>query len=134
MEDYLSPYEAEMNQAMKEDWSSFRQAKLLWKCIYTVLHRQRLEHPEWIYLSNEDLSLNARAEYQTLLEKLQIPFDEAVEKEVKASSEASSESWRVRDSKANAFKWKKKFSQEKIDDIREYMGEIGAFFYNDDFW
>ncbi|MEL6590837.1 MAG: hypothetical protein AAFP02_03685 [Bacteroidota bacterium] len=134
MEDFLSPYEAEINQAIKEDWSSFDEAKLLWKCIYTVLQQQKIAHPEWIYLSNENLSLDARSEYQDLLSKLNIPFDEAVEKEVKASSEASSESWRVRDSKANAFKWKKKFSQEEIDNIRDYMGEIGAYFYDDDFW
>lgn len=134
MEEHLAPYSEEMLRCISEKWDSFEQAKLLWKCIYTVVKAQQIAHPEWTFIRNEVLSLDAKKEYQLLLAHLNIEFDKAVEKEVLASSQASDESWRVRDSKANVFAWKKKMDPAQAIEIREYMGDLGAFFYEEEFW
>lgn len=134
MEEHLSPFTDEIQQCISENWNSFDQAKLLWKCIYTVVKAQKIAHPDWVFMRNEDLSLDAVTEYKNLLSHLNIEFDKAVQKEVMASSQASSESWRVRDSKANVFAWKKKIDPAKADEVRVYMGDLGSFFYEDEFW
>lgn len=134
MEDYLWPYEAEIRAQAQKPSPSYEQAQLLWKCIYTVVKDQQENHPDWIFLKNEVLSLNPEAEYAKLLETLHLPLEEKVKQEIMKSSKATDESWRIRNSQANAFAWKKKTTPEKISQLREYMGEIGAYFYGEDDW
>src|SRR6185295_12406151 len=54
MRDHLEPYRGEMSAIQMDD--VIGQAALLWKMIYSVVHKFNEMNPEWLVVRHEDLS------------------------------------------------------------------------------
>jgi hypothetical protein len=140
MRDQLEPYRHEMQSMEPED--VIGQAALLWKLIYRSVHAAREQHPDFILVRYEDVSLDPIPGYRDLYQALGLEFTPRVEKTIlnSSSSENPKELSRQKvhgfkvDSRAHIHVWKKRLSVEDIDRVREITREVSPLYYSDAEW
>src|SRR5262249_6493939 len=100
------------------------------------------EHPEWLFLRHEDLSLRPVEEFHALFARLGLPFTPAVRAAIQRTSseenpksEVDGEAFRTSlDSRANVWNWRKRLLPEEIERIRRGTEDVAPFFYSDADW
>jgi hypothetical protein len=139
--DWLIEFKPEITEYANNKHDIIEQACLVWRIIYSTVGKFQKQFPEWIYLKHEDLSLNPVVEFKKLFKRLNIPFDESVEKFVLESSSEQNPSGTVaneeqlqRDSAANIKYWKNKLSADEIEKIKELTKDIWPAFYVEADW
>jgi hypothetical protein len=139
--DWLIEFKPEITEYADNKHDIIEQACLVWRIIYSTVGKFQKQFPKWIYLKHEDLSLNPVVEFKKLFERLNIPFDESVEKFVLESSSEQNPSGTVaneeqlqRDSAANIKYWKNKLSADEIEKIKELTKDIWPAFYVEADW
>jgi len=110
------------------------QAAALWNCIYGYLAACRIQHPEWHFIRNEDLSLNPQAEFERLFAFLNLPLTTKVRNAIHTTSTNDHAGGITRNSAENIWTWQQRLSPDEIHDVREQTAAIGPLFYSDQEW
>ncbi len=142
MRDWLEPFRGELETISRDPGDEIGANCLLWKLVYTVVHRYRAVYPEFLVVRQEDLSRQPTQGYRELYDNLGLAFSGDVEQAILKSSspenpkELSSKNVHsVRlDSQANLDSWKRRLSSQEILRIRQLTGEVAAEYYPDQDW
>ena len=142
MQDWLEPFREDMEKMVLAPQDIIAQSSLLWRIIYQVVADYRKQHPQFIVVRHEDLSLDSLGSYRTLYTELGLPFTPAVENAILTSSssdnpkEGSKRSiYTVRlDSQANLHNWKRRLTPEEIRRVRQLTEEIACQYYPELSW
>src|SRR5690606_12636932 len=86
MRDHLGPYREAMQSMQKDDVVG--QAALLWKMIYRTVQLIREQHPDFLIVRHEDLSLAPIPGFRSLYTSLGLEFSPRVQKIIRNSSSA----------------------------------------------
>ncbi len=135
MQHLLEPFRSEIEAASPTDIIS--QAGLLWKVIYQVAAGFVQEHPHFISVHHEDLSLNPVDGYRLLYKQLGLEFNARAQQAVLDSSspanpdELSKDSIHAYqlDSQANLSNWKERLTGHEVERIQEITGETASIYY-----
>ncbi len=77
------------------------------------------QHPHWHWVSFEKVTLDPLTEIKVLYEKLALPWDETVEKEIEKRTSDDGDYYAVqRNASQQADKWRKSLSEEQVEAIR----------------
>jgi hypothetical protein len=140
MQHLLTPFRSEIETACHEDMIG--QAALLWKIIYHIVDQYRHEHPGFIVVRHEDLSLNPVEGFYDLYTTLGLRFNTRAHQAVIKSSNTANprevsthavHAYRL-NSRANLTHWKSRLTQDEIRQIAEITGETAALYYPDIDW
>jgi len=140
MKHLLEPFRAEIEAVSPDD--TVGQAALLWKIIYHTVDEYHCQHPEFIILRHEDLSLNPLESFSDLYRDLCFHFNTRAQQTVLESSSADNprevstdavHAYRL-DSRANLAHWKSRLTQDEIRHIARITAETSARFYPDIDW
>ena len=140
MRDFLEADRAEMQSMQADD--IIGQASLLWKMIYRVVALTRNQHPDFMVIQHEDLSLDPVTGFRQIYEALELKFTAKVEQTILNSSSPENPGELSRkkvhsvklDSRANVASWKKRLTADEIARIRNITGEVAEIFYPDSEW
>ncbi|MCX6583694.1 MAG: sulfotransferase [Candidatus Aminicenantes bacterium] len=138
----LRRFKEEIERAAREPLDIIQQAALLWKIIYARVLDYRQEHPGWIYLRHEDISLDPVGEFRSLYEALGLTFTPAIEQHIREYSAGSNPKERPdkqatflkRDSKENIAGWKKHMLPGDVERVKQITADVSAHFYTDSEW
>jgi hypothetical protein len=138
MRDWLEPFRAEMQAALRPDKDLVHRVSLLWHVIYSVVYRQRESSPRVHVFRQEDLSRNPIGEYAKIYDAVDLSFtDKAVEAVQASSSGDNPKETRVEqphgtriDSRANLENWKQRLSGDEISRIRGLTEETAGRYYS----
>jgi len=118
------------------------QAALLWKMIYSAVHKFCEEHSDWILLKHEEYSRDPINKYRELYSKLGLDFTARVEGEItKTSSSGNPTELSLKkthsvkmDSAASIKNWRKRLSKDDVNKIRTMTEGVSEFYYSDEDW
>jgi len=140
MRDHLEKYLSEMSAIRAED--VIGQAALLWKMIYSVVHKFNEMNPEWMIVRHEDLSRDPVNKYRELYSALGLGFTHRVETVIMNSSSSenpkelsSRQTHAIKmDSMASVKNWKKRLPDDEITRIRKITEGVAELYYADEDW
>lgn len=143
MRDYLDPLRPELEDlaVRLKHTDLIEQAAVLWKTLHHLIAAYRQQHPEWIFVRHEDLSLDPVSGFRSLYAKLGLDFTERVQQVVQrysgagnpASARGAERTIRL-DSRANVQSWKRKLTPQEVERIRELTAPIAEVFYEPSEW
>lgn len=146
MRDVLEPYRDEL-QALADashrgQAGVIEQASLLWRIVYAVVEQYRRQHPEFLVVRHEELSLDPVAGYRELYAALGLNFTPRAQAMIQNASssenpgEISKKSVHaVRlDSRANLYNWKRRLEPDEITRIRSLTEDVASIYYPDTTW
>ena len=142
MKDWLEPYREQITAAQNASDDLVFQGSLLWKMIYSVVLEYRQTRPDFVIVRHEDLSLDPMSEFQSIYEKLGVPFTLQVARQIRKSTNPGNPTELPLDSihsvnldsKANLKNWQKRLTKEEIERIRELTAEVSDHFYTAEDW
>jgi hypothetical protein len=130
----LSPFAADIEKFVKTPPDIIEQGILLWNIDYYILDQYRKNHPDWIIIKHEDLSIDPVGEYMKIYQKLDLHFGKDVENKIKESSSASKAGHLKRDSKKNIHTWKKRLTEEEIERVIKGTESVWKAYYSEKDW
>jgi hypothetical protein len=114
---------------------------LQWKVIYTVIKQLQKEHPEWVFVRQEDLAANPVEEFKKVYQRLGLEFNAIAEETIRDHSSAKNPaelSSAKDDSKRNSEKtiqiWKSRLTAEEASRIRQSLDNLYREFYDESSW
>jgi hypothetical protein len=142
MERYLKAFQEEIVEYAQNEHSHLDQMVLMWRIVYTIVHRYRQEHPEWLFVRYEDLCENVMGGSEKIFAHLSLSFDSRAKARIEKMSQAQNpkdvpvaqHGTVYRDSAAAAWTWKTRLSSEEIDYLRDATEDVWRLFYTDDYW
>jgi len=140
MRDHLEEFRGEMSTIKAED--VIGQAALLWKMIYSVVHKFNEMNPEWLVVKHEDLSRAPVNQYRELYSALGLGFTHRVEKVIMNSSSSENpgelspkQTHAIKmDSMGSIKNWKKRLPEAEIDRIRRMTEGVAELYYANEDW
>ena len=138
----LAPFREDLERHEERRADIIDDAILLWRVVYHTVRELQAEHPEWLFLRHEDLSLRPLEEFQGLFARLDLALTPAVRATIQKTtseenpkSEVDGEAFRTSlDSKANIWNWRKRLLPEEVERIRRGTEDVAPFFYTDADW
>lgn len=140
MEKYLGKFEAEIREHAETEGNTIDQALLLWNCIHYTINIYREDHPKWLFVRHEDLSLDPVGQFRSIYKAFGLEFTHKVKKKILESSgthnpiEQQAGNEFLRNSKENINNWKNRLSQNEIELIKIKTSEVSTLFYSADEW
>ena len=141
LRDYLSPLEDRLKLLKESKSDIIEEAALMWKAMYFVVLKYKIEYPDWIYLRHEDLSRNPVGQFKKLFRMLGLDFtDEVRELIVEYSNESNPSHSKGFDKsiKLNSRKvishWKSVLSAQEVKRIKKIVEELSKYYYSDSDW
>lgn len=137
---YLSKYKNDIEDFAHTEHSIIDQAILLWNCIYHCALTYQSEHPSWLFVKHEDLSISPIKEFEKIYHAFGLEFSDTVKEKIQQSSgpenptEQQADNEFVRNSKANIHNWKTRLKKEEIDYIKSKTKDVSQHFYNEEHW
>jgi hypothetical protein len=131
---YLFPYEKQIVDFAQKPPDIIQQACLLWNCIHHTIMQYQVNHPDWLFVRHEDLSLYPEAEFEKMFAYLGLPFDDTVKTYLRQSVENVKSTGQNISAKENITNWKKRLTSDEIDCIRNNTKQIADAFYSDEEW
>ena len=74
MKKYLGKFENEIRDYTENPKNIIEQAILLWKCIYHTVNMYQENHPEWMFVRHEDLSLDSVNQFRLIYKAFGLEF------------------------------------------------------------
>lgn len=132
----LAPFWAEIEEFAQAERPLLDQAILLWNCSHYKIQKYKEKHDDWIFIRNEDVSLQPIETIQSIYHDLGLNFNDKVATKVRISTQGKKTSLKktIRDSRSNLKKWKRVLSQEEVDIIRTRTREVSECFYLESDW
>jgi len=140
MEKYLHKYEREIREYTKTTKSIIEQAILLWNCIHETIMTYQKNHPDWLFIKHEDLSLDPVHQFEAIYKEFGLEFtDDAKLKIIESSgehnpTEQQKDNEFVRNSKKNIDNWKIRLTDDEITMIKAKTAEISSALYPRNSW
>jgi len=142
MDSHLRPFADEIAEFTRAEHDILDQGALLWRLVHRTLATYRSEHPDWVFVRHEDLSIDPVGGYERLFAALELPYTEAVRERVRRSSSSANPAERevgdpdfgVRDSSANVSNWQRRLTREEIEHIHRKVSDVSGLFYTEDEW
>ena len=145
MENYLGIFEEDIRELVKArdagaEKSSIEQAVVLWNCVHHTIHCYQQQHPDWLFIRHEDVSVQPVATFQAIYEVFKLEFTSSVEAKIREASgehnpvEQQESNEFVRNSKENIHNWKRRLSKKEIAFVREKTHDVASSFYSEDEW
>jgi hypothetical protein len=160
MQDFLAPFERELEEMQRRRDDVVGNGSLLWKVVYFAVGQLRERVPGVHVVRHEDLSREPVTEFEQLHAHLAVPFADRTRRFVEQSTSARADkpgatleqrrrrahSWSVSrrgisrtgfrplDSKTYAVRWKRELSPEEIRRVRELTAEVADGFYDEEDW
>lgn len=142
MRDHLHPFLNEIDMFAEKKFDIIDQAALLWKIIYHVVSIYQKEHPDWIFVRHEDLSLDPINGFKDIFQKADIPFSKETELAIKSFSGGPPElpadrkkfPRLQRNSVENIKSWKFRLTSDEVSRVRDRVGDASSLFYSDSDW
>jgi hypothetical protein len=142
MRDWLEPFRSEMEELAIDPDDIIGQSCLLWRMVYQIVERLKLEYPQFQVVRHEDLSLQPIDGYRALYAALGLNFTAQAEQAILSSSSSENpvelskravHSVRL-DSQANLQNWKRRLSPEEIRRVHQLTEEVAIRYYPDLDW
>lgn len=138
----LYRFKEEIEKAAQGAPDIIEQAALLWKIIYARVLDYQQEHPDWIFLRHEDISLDPVSEFKSLYDALGLTFTSGIEQHIREYSAGTNPKERPdakatflkRDSKENIAGWKKHMLPGDIERIKQITADVAPHFYSESEW
>lgn len=142
MRDWLEPFRAEMQNAVKHPEDLILQGSLLWSMIASVVEQTQARRPEFHVLRHEDLSLAPVKRFERLYADLELPFTTRAEAGIRGATSAdnpeevslSSIYATNLDSAANLQNWRQRLDEDEVNRIRELTKAHWGQYYGDQDW
>lgn len=141
MREHLSEFETEMLRLSEGSLDPVAHAALMWRLVYSVLLGFGREHPDWLFIRQEDLARDPVAGFAQLYEGLGFPFPDRIEKTIHWYSSGSleheadpAENAIRRHSRDTIGRWRDRLSAEELAMVRSQCGPLAERFYTDDEW
>jgi sulfotransferase family protein len=140
MEEHLAPFQAEIEDFVKNDHDIVDQAALLWKLIHNMILKYQKIHPDWSFVRFEDLASAPIEGYQNLFNRLELPFSDNIRSVIEAHSFQPQPSDTTRpysikqDSSQVISKWKKHLTPGEVMRIRKRVEEVSSHFFSQNEW
>ncbi len=139
MADYLADYRSLI---VKEHKSFVEEAATLWLCIYHVLDRYLVQHPDWIVVRHEDVSLQPVAEFKRMYLSLGLNMTSEIEQQIIKSSGGHNQVEATpgqeldlnRDSSQLVKNWKKHVTDQEASELRLLTNGLAAKYYTEQDW
>ena len=141
LRDLLGPFEDEMRRLDAMEHDLIDNGSLIWKVIHHVIYLFEARHQGWIFVRHEDLATSPLEAYQNLYERLKLDWNDrargTIEKfcYAKIPTPDYGQVLRlVRNSREDAWSWKKVLTTSEIARIRERVEPIASRYYGDETW
>jgi len=116
------------------------QAALLWNMIYSANLHYQADHPDWLFIRHEDLSLNPEKGFQNVYHCLDLNFTDIIKQKIFEYSGSHNPNERIkagsvrRNSVTNMKTWRQRLTDNEIIYMREATGKVAAHYYDDADW
>lgn len=118
------------------------EASLLWKLFYHAAMQYRENYPDWLFLRHEDLSIQPVENFRIAFDALGLKFtgrcrrflDKSTAGNNPVDAPGHSTNYQKRNSRANAYKWKKRLSSDQVELIRNEVEPVSSHFYSKEEW
>jgi hypothetical protein len=130
----LRNYKNQIAEYVENPPNIIEQGILIWTIIHDVIYDYQKKHKNWYFIKNEDLSINPLMEYEKIFSFLELDFDKKVQKEIIESTTSSRLGKLKRNSKENIKSWKKRLTEEDINNIKSKTRPIWEKFYTENDW
>lgn len=140
MEKFLCKFEKEIREYAVNEKEVIDQAILLWNCIHHTINIYRENHPDWVFVRHEDISLDPIGQFRSIYNAFGLEFTHKVKRKILESSGAHNPAEQragkeyLRNSKENIYNWKNRLSLNEIERIKIKTSEISTLFYSGDEW
>jgi hypothetical protein len=142
MRDLLPQYQEPIRKYLAGPKDLVEQAILMWNCMYSAAEHFRKDHPDWIFLRQEQLAADPVGEFQALYRQCGLTWNAQAERII--LSHSSSENVRAaspnrptmikRDSRATIRSWEKGLDENEVLRIREGTRAISDRYYGEEYW
>jgi hypothetical protein len=142
MRTYLAEYAEPIRKYVSGKKDLIDQAILMWNCMYSVVNRYRVKHPDWAFVRHEDLAGDPVKGYQALYAHCRLAWNPAAEEAVRKFSQqpdakplsADRPTDIRRESRKTVSVWKRILTPEEADRIRAGTRKIAKSFYDPKEW
>ncbi len=130
----LAPWHEQIKAAAKTPSDFIDHAILLWNCIYGTAQGYREAHPDWIFRTHEDMSLDHVAEFEKLFAELGLEFGPDQRRELDQMSGAHNPAEQgknqfFRNSRETIHTWKTRLDATQIDRVMKGTEKVRLKFY-----
>lgn len=142
MSRFLYPYQHQLDIARSDELDIVQHACLVWRVLNSVVRYYQEEYPHWSVLKYEDLAADPVAGFRALYDKLDIPWNNEVERaivinnsdqnpsEVPQSKRGSTR----RNSSAAMWTWRSRLSEAEIELVKMSTIDIAQHWYGEEYW
>lgn len=142
MRDWLGPWRDQLEAAASSGGDVIEEAALCWNVIYEVAERMRQAHPDWLFLTHEELSMEPLTKFGELFEHLGVPFDPSIQEWLRSTTGADNPAEAPqgtahalsRDSRANVRNWTKRLDADEVRRLRSATEAVTHVWYGDSAW
>ena len=137
---HLKSFKKEIEAFAAHEQDIISQAIVLWNSMHYLINVYKNEHPNWLFVRHEDLSIDPVAKFQSIYGALQLQFTPKAKSAIQASSgehnpaEQQAGSEFKRNSRANIHNWKKRLTEAEILRIKEQTHAISKLYYSEHEW
>lgn len=138
----LAPFADEIRDVVARPRPILDQGILIWRVFHHVIRQYQQEHPGWLFVRHEDLSLRPAEGFAAAFDHLGLPLTHGVKAAIAAHTAAGNPEEAPdkvvhqlrRDSRANVWNWRRRLSSSEIAYIRKGTEDVAAHFYTDAEW
>lgn len=141
MRDHLAAFEGELRARAGGPPDSVDDAALMWRLVYSVLFRFGDEHPEWLFIRQEDLARRPIGGFSQLFDRLCLPRDERIERTIgwyssgRLEEEAGAAEGDIRrHSEDTTRRWRERLTPEEQGRVKLACAPLASRFYTVDEW
>jgi hypothetical protein len=137
---YLRKYENDMRKQDQTNKDVLGNAILFWNCALETIIAFRKEHPDWLFIRHEDLSIDPVNQFHKIYDAFGLEFTrDAMEAILKSTGshnpiEQDVNAPLMRNSKRNINNWKSRLTKDEIERVRTGTSEIWPLFYSEGDW
>lgn len=144
MRERLAPFRDEVAAAAAGRPEPLDVAVLLWRTMHHHIRLLRRDHPDWIFVRHEDLSLDPAAGFRAIYARLGLDFSTGAEAGVGAYCGTGGPLAKlslfgvrravVRDSRANVRAWRNRLTPAQVEAVRIGAADVWPDFYAEADW
>ncbi|HET7312412.1 MAG TPA: sulfotransferase [Mycobacteriales bacterium] len=142
MDTLLAPWQEEIERAHRDDLELVEAGAVFWRVCAGVVTGYRAEHPDWVIVRHEDIARDPVVAYRDLYQSFGLTWSDAVAETIRAESAADNprevaggvQHGLQRDSRSVATIWQDRLTEQRVDTIRNIVGDVAGLFYDDRTW
>jgi len=141
MRDHLAGFKDELHDRAAGPRDPVDDATLMWRLVHSVLFRFGHEHPEWLFIRQEDLARQPAEGFSQLFDRLDLPHDDRIERTIgwyssgRLEEEAGAAEGDIRrHSEDTTRRWRERLTSEEQARVRSACASLASRFYVEDDW